>query len=283
MLRMFARRMSQITTVAGTDQVIAGWSLPSETVIHDIRLKVQMVGNSFVLDPNVAHMYAVEGWILPVHDPDAAPTYDALWDQLVPKDTDQEVIDLDTEASDTSSFYEPGEAGPWSEVMDIGLNPERVYHRHKIQTSGNGARLVYQDTQTPFAEKWAAYDQFMVHVGKRLRVRQPSVLVFAIATPVLDSTTTNIASVLTENEWPQLKYASATLERALMSLFGLTEAGAETPWVEASALLKKHIDPDMYEETAGSWGQADYRIYTEAMLDHSVVGDIGKLTVSSFR
>ena len=39
-------------------------------------------------------MMAVEGWILPVLDPDAGSSFDTLLDTLVPKDTDVEVIDL---------------------------------------------------------------------------------------------------------------------------------------------------------------------------------------------
>ncbi len=128
MLRMFARRMSQVTTVAAADQVLFGVSLPSDSVVHDIRAKVHLIGNSPGVAWGLAHMYAIEGWILPVLDPDVGDDYDDIWDALVPKDTDVQTLDLDTAALDTSGFYEPGEAD-WSSLFDVGLRPERLYHR----------------------------------------------------------------------------------------------------------------------------------------------------------
>lgn len=282
MLRMFARRMSQIRTTSGADQVMVGWSLPSDTVLHDIRLKVQMVGLTSRLLHGASHMFAVEGWILPVLDPDSGATYDTLWDQLVPKDTDVQTIDLDTEAADTTPFYEPGEAD-WSAVLDVGLRPQRLYHRHALITEASPGQMVSYDTQTPFNIVWSARQNFKIQVRKRLRVRQPSALVFAIASPALDDTTGVVAGMLEEAEWAQVKYSGNLLERALLHLFGVVEAGAETPWEEATALLQKHLDPDLYEETAGKFGLETYDVYSEAMLDHSVVGEVAVGSISTGR
>ena len=283
MLRMFARRMSHVATGATTDQVILGWSLPSDTVIHDIRAKVQMIGTSQSKVHGAASLYAAEMWILPVLDPDLGDTYDDIWDALVPKDTDVQTLDLDTQALDTSSFYEPGEID-WSAVVDVGLRPERLYHRHKILTqAGGNALFQYQDSQSPYAVKWVCSDSFNIHVGRRLRVRQPSVLVIAVANPGVDDTTPTVQTALVENEWNQVKYAGNMLERLILHLFGLTEAGAESPWEEATALLQKHLDPDVYEETAGKFSPETFDVYSEGMLDHSVVGEVGKTAVTTGR
>ena len=95
-------------------------------------------------------MYACEGYILPVMDPDDNSSFDTLWDQLVPKDTDTQVINLDTEVTDTSPFYEPGEAD-WTALVDVGVKPERVYHRSRLLTMANkGTSLIFQDNQNPF-------------------------------------------------------------------------------------------------------------------------------------
>ena len=282
MLRMFGRRMSQVDLTAGTDQVMFGISLPSDTVIHDIRAKVKVIGQTHAINVGRAVMYAVEGWILPVQDPDAALGYDVLWDTLVPKDTDVQTMDLDTGASDTSTFYEPGEAD-WTSIFDVGLRPERLYHRHRTLTIVDGAVFRFQDNQTPFLVKYAAGDTFQIHLRKRLRVRQPSVLVFAAASPALDDTTATLQAALAENEWGQVKYAGHMLERAMLHVLGLVEAGAETPWEEATALLQKHLDPDVYEEVGAQFASENYDVYTEAMVDHSVVGELGKMAVSTGR
>ena len=41
MLRMFARRLGYVRTSTGADVVMFGISLPSDTVVHDIRVKVR--------------------------------------------------------------------------------------------------------------------------------------------------------------------------------------------------------------------------------------------------
>lgn len=283
MLRMYGRRLSQIATALGTDQVMIGYSLPSDTVIHDFRLRAILQGTTTTgLAWLFAHMYAVESWILPVLDPDSGATYDTLWDQLVPKDTDVQTMDLDTGAVDASPFYEPGEAD-WSSVLDVGLRPERLYHKHKIMTATTGRSMAFQDSQSPFNVLWVAGDVLNIHIKRRLRVRQPSVLVTAIATPNLNDTTATVQGILGESEWGQVKYAGNMLERALLHLFGVTEAGAETPWEEATAVLQKHLDPEVYEESGGAWGAEQYRVWSEAMLDHSVVGEIGRSQISTGR
>lgn len=281
MNRIFARRLSYHFVGAGADEVVAGISLPSDSVINDIRVRIKL-SSTTIMSWDQAAMYAVEGWILPVLDPDSASTHDAIWDQLVPKDTDVQTLDLDTGASAGSPFYEPGEA-EWSSMLDIGLRPERLYHRHRLLHVTDGASLVFQDNQSPFAQKWNVGDSFDINIKRRLRVRQPSVLVFGFASPNLDDTTATVESILAESEWGQVKYIQNVLERALLHLAGVVEAGAETPWEEASTLLQKHADPDVFEDSANKFTALAYDVYTEAMFDHSVVGTMGKVAVTTGR
>ncbi len=281
MLRMFARRMSHIQNSAISDQVLLGWSLPSDTVIHDVKAEVHC-WKAGVMTQSQSCMYACEAWILPVFDPDDALTYDALWDALVPKDTDTETMDLDTGALDTTPFFEPGEH-IWEGIVDVGLQPEKIYSRYRLLTPVSGAYHSDTDPNSPFAFRWRPGERFNIRVRRRLRVRQPSVLVIGFGSPAMDDTTTVIPGSLSENEWPQLKYASNMLERAMLHLFGLTEAGAETPWEEATALLKKHLEPDLFEEMASTFTTVQYEVVGRGILDHSVTGEIEVGSVTSGR
>lgn len=278
MLRLHARQTNQIQVNSQQDQVLCGWSLPSDTVIHDFRAKIDLIGT---VDKAVSAMiaYALEAWILPVIDPDTPVTLDGIVDALVPKDTDVQTMDLDTAAADTTPFWEPGEAD-WSSVLDIGLQPERIWHSHKFQTVATPGVHIHQDNQTPFSTVWLPIAQERVHVRRRLRVRQPSVLVLACSAPSLDDTTATLLSQLVENEWGRIKYMGDMLKQAHMDLLGITEAGAETPWEDATDLLQKHLLPDMVEETADSFETNAWNTLTEATLDHSVVGELGTGQIS---
>ncbi len=277
MIRMFARRQSGKSVASGTDEFLFGITLPSDTVVHDIKAKVKVWSLSELTSDNMS-AYAVEGWVLPLLDPDSAQGFENLWDTLVPKDTDVQVMDLDTGAADATPFYEPGEAD-WSQLLDIGLRPKRLFHRHRF-LSMHDSLFTFQDNQTPFNVLYRAGDRFDIHIKKRITVRQPSVVLFAFASPSLDDSTTSSEAALTEPEMGQVKYIGHVLERAMLHLFGVFEAGAETPWEEATALLQKHLDPDPQIEAALTMQPTAWFVHVEAMIDHSVVGRLDTRQVS---
>ncbi len=280
MFRMLARRRSQKLIPAGSDEVLFAMSLPSDTVVHDIKAEIHVVGNQ---EMGVAEgtMYGLEMWLLPVFDPDGGATYETIMNALVPKDTDVQAMDLDTGASDTAPFFEPGEAD-WSQVLDIGLRPEKLYGRYKLFTIAN-ALAIMRDTATPFVVDWVPGELVKVRVRKRLRVRQPTVLIMALAAPALDDTSAVPRVHLAEDEWVRVKYAREMLKKAYIDLLGMTEAGAETPWEEATDLLQLHLEPDVHEEVAGSYVANTWTAFTDAKIDHSVVGDVSVKMLSTGR
>lgn len=279
-IRMFARRLDKRAVTAGTDGVFFGISLPSDAVVHDINIEVHVHSNTIFALSSMA-MYAIEGWILPVIDPDAATSFQTLWDNLVPKDTDVETMDLDTAAADATPFFEPGEPD-FSDLMEVGLRPERIYHRSRMFSFAN-AILRFQDVETPFIPEWMAGGVERIRIRKRLKVMQPSVLLFALASPSMDDTVNTEPAAAAEAEWGQMKYIGHVLERALLHLLGIVEAGAETPWEEATALLKKHLEPDPFEQTATQMTANSWFITARGIVDHSVEGRLGQTSISTGR
>ncbi len=286
MLRLMARRQGQVSPAGGADQVITGISLPSDTVIHDIRGNFHCLPNTVGVELSsvVAIMYAFECWLLPViAEFDATPQdFDTIWDNLVPKDSDTQVLDLDVESADASNFYEPGEA-EFSEIFDVGLQPEFIGGRYQMLSMANTKGIVFVDSNTPFEPKWQPADMFSVHYTKRRRVSQPSVLLMAFGAVGMDDTTSTIESTFAESGWGQVKYFGDMLKRAMMDVLGLTEAGSETPWEEATDLLQAHLDPDVFEADANAWTAADMRYFGRMTVDHSVVGELGLVSVSDRR
>lgn len=285
MIRMFARRRHQQQVAGGTDAVLFGMSLPADSVVHDIKWRIDAIDAAAPgsgLKIHEACMFGIEGWVLPILDPDAGVGYDTVWDTLVPKDTDTQVVDLDTGASDTTPFFEPGETD-WTQVLDVGLRPQKVYGSYPLLTAARGALSIYQYSQSPFDLKWVPGMSVNVRIKRPLRIKQPSVLLFAIGSPAMDDTTNVAETVLAENEWPRVKYIGEVLHQAMIHLFGLTEAGAETPWEEATALLQRHLEPDILEATANTYVQRTWYTFSEGMVDHSVPGELGKSAISTGR
>ncbi len=136
------------------------------------------------------------------------------------------------------------------------------------------------DTETPFLPGFIPSDLVTIRVKKNFYVDQPSVLVLALASPSFDDTVTAAQGPPVENEWARVKYITEVMKMAQIDLFGLTETGAETPWEDATDLLQKHLQPDVFEETASAFGNTSWTVFTQAMIDHSVVGQLGKAAIS---
>ena len=80
-----------------------------------------------------------------------------------------------------------------------------------------------------------------------------------------------------------MRFIEAVLEDAIISQLGLTEAGAETPYDEASVLLLAYLEPDLFEATSGFFTTEGFSVVTEMVIDHSLQGQMDKLTLSSGR
>lgn len=247
-----ARRPFANSAIAiGSDQVIAGVWLPAGSILGDIRGHVSLVSPTEITLSQVV-VCSVEGWILPVDDPDSVATMNALWDSHVPKDTTTFTLDLDEAAADAAPFYEMGSIA-WEFLYNVGAAAKRIYHRHDVLSAVDSVVLTRQDTETPFTEQFFAGKRYAVKVRGGGRITQPSLAVFAVGSPATTTTSATVAvSALVEHEWGRIKFIDHVLEQALMSSLGLTEVGAETPWDEASDLMKKYLDADMLEANAGT-------------------------------
>lgn len=282
-MRMISTRYAQTLSIAATDTALFGISIPSGTIVNEIRARVRMIGIDHTLAFNNIVAYAVAMYVLPVLDPDLADTYDDIWDALVHKDADVEAggLELDAAGLDTINFWEPGEFD-MSNIYEVGLRPQKLFGRYKFMTANDALMLVH-NTESPFTIIWLAGDVFEIRVKRRFYVSQPSVIVCAVATPATTDTVTTQPTAFAENKWGQIKYMRAVLERSLINAIGLTETGAETPWVEASALLSEHISPDVVEKTSGAFKASTFSILTEAAIDHSVEGEIGDMVLQTER
>ncbi len=279
--RMIARRTFERNILSGSDDVLAGVWLPAKTVVNRVRgyaachvVAPQAIG--------VASMGAIEGWVLPVDDPDTQGTMEVIWDQKVPKDTAVDLLDLDTEAQDATPFFEPGELY-WEAVFDVGAQPKRLYHQHWMSTYARNAIAQNRDPETPFLYEYSP--ALNVNFGNGpFRTLEPALLVYGMSSPAMDATsTTESLAALDEADWGQLQFFDHVLERAQLALLGLVETGAETPWEEAAALLRKYLDPKVFEETAGVFSAVNWKGLGEMTVDLTVQGRMPKSVITTKR
>ncbi len=192
-------------------------------------------------------------------------------------------MDLDAGASDATSFWEPGDV-TWEEIFDIGIQPHRFFHHHFMTSYGFNSRMVNQDPETPFGFQYLPGKTVPVQMKRRFRVPGPGLLALGTASPDALSTSSSIPlAAMLEKDWAQMQFIDEVMERAYLDLLGLTEAGAETPWEEASALLRRHLRPPVLEVTAGTFVQTTWFVQGEAKFDVSVQGTVPKGTLDLTR
>lgn len=280
MQRLIAHRYEHTIVQDGTDRVLFGLTLPSESRINNIKATVSIKTLDSVLAESVG-MYELAGYILPLPDVDAAPQYENLWDQLVPKQEDDDTIEMDSGSADTNPAFEPGEES-LEELFSVGFQPEQIYKRRGIVSQDSPFSTAFFSTTSQFL----FHERVKVNVSKNYFIEQPSVLVFGLSAPTFAHQKDKAAApltALTGVQIAQLKYMTGVLERAFYDTLGLTEAGAETPFEEATALLKIHLEPLVTTDGTNEniWSNEDYTVHVIAMIDHSVPGNFDMGTVSA--
>ncbi len=282
MRRLLAQRMFQRTVAGGADAVVAGMWIPAGSVINGVNAYVNFEGNAVKTLSEIG-LGAVEVWFLPVDDPDDGASMDTMWDQKVPKDTEVDSMDLDAGSIDATAFWEPGDV-TWEEVFDIGMQPRKMFHHHFMTSYGFNSRMVNQDPETPFGFQYLPGKTVLVQIRQRQRVSGPGLLAIGVSSPDALSTSASIATgAMAEADWGQMQFIDEVLERAQLDLIGLTEAGAETPFEEATALLRRHLRPPILEVTAGTFVQTTWFAQGEARFDVSVEGQMARGSIALTR
>jgi len=214
---------------------------------------------------------------VPVIDPDGEQTFDNIWDRQVPKDNNALAgsFDLDTTTVDTQPEFEIGELSPQG-IFNIGSAPIEVFRRRKMLSVAEGMPG-FDNT----ASTYTLTDTWKAQVNVNVKVDVPSALIIAFSSPAIVAASTVLTSIK-EAEWVQLQYAQVTLQQAWMSLMGLTEATAETPYLEAQTLIMQFLERAAVN-TVGDmeFESIDYDVVTRCTYELYVPGEPGNFTLTS--
>lgn len=289
-LRMKAKRTFAAEVEDGGDTALFGISLPAKTLLNGFRVSLSYICGSVAAGGNQFPMthsapIAFEAWLIPNVDPDTPSTYELQFDRFVPKDNDAELIDLDTLTADTANFWEPGELN-LNLALRLGNQPMRMSHFHKLVTAANGS-LWSGQTIEPAADQEALYTpggSLQIKSSKRVFVPKPAFLILACSVPLMDDVVTTLELPLTEQENLLVRFMRQSLEGAIMHQIGMTGAGAGSWFDTASAALLRHLNPDVFEETAGFFATiGEYSVIGEATIDHTVEGRVKLKSISGGR
>lgn len=263
--------MSHVVVAATTDRVLVAYPLPKGCTLNRIHLRSSVVGPE-AMTIIQACMYGISGFVVPILDPDTPDSVDDIWDFLVPKDIGEGagVFDLDTSVSDTTpefNFGEPDMTG----IFGVANNePIEIFRRRKLLTVANsvtGLQVI-----TAASDEYLPTDFFTTTIKKSVRAGRHSFILIGFSSPDASQTDITVKQTIAEAEWVMMTYIETFLENAAQNLLGLVEAGAETPYAEASAFVAELIEDVVHEDTAGAFKASAFNIFTQATFDVSVPG-----------
>lgn len=287
-LRMRAKRTFALSALDGADQAMWGIYLPGKTLLNGFQVNLSFLE---ALTTVAAHHEFSEGvalsfetWLIPIQDPDTPSTYDLQFDRFVPKDSDGETIDLDTNGADANAFWEPGEMN-LNLALRLGNQPIRMSHWHKIMTAANSAGWIGQDIEVADNDQvWTPAGVVHVRSNKKVFVSKPAMLVCAVGVPDMDDVVTTLETPLTETQQLLVRFMRASLQGAIMHQIGVAGALASTWWDTASTALQQHLNPDVFEEVAGMFATvSEFQLFGEATIDHTVEGELSLKSISGGR
>lgn len=256
----------------GADSVLCSWPLPKESILTSVKGECHVIPQSDISVLNYV-MYGVEGWI--VQSTNAADFQDqnTLWDTAVPKDdSGDDDLDIST-TEDVTSFIEAGEVTP-SQLFDQELlGPKRVFQREKMLSFANapsGFKDATPDTYIPG-------DQFDIDITTRYKVQRQSGLLFAFGAPdflaaVDNDVVPQLGGLATNASMYALRFLGNFLDNAMVSLIGLEEAGAETPYVEILDFIEELLEKVNVGSAGGSWFAVNWSAGMRATAQITVPG-----------
>ncbi len=279
MTRMKRTTMFQRSVTSSTDGVVSGIWMPANSVLHSARGYIDFESETIGIAQQM-FVGAASMWWLPYDDPDANEGMDNTWDSQVLKDSAVVALDLDTVSLRTNPEFEAGEA-KWAKLFDVGVEVKHLWRDKFMSSIVRNAVGVNQDPETPFAYEFIPVGTLRPELPVAIRSSTPGLLVTGVSAPTMDSTSaTEAFNAPLEEEWGQLQYIDHVMERAMLNLLGVQEAGAETPWEEATTLLKKYLRPLVMEEDAASFVPVTWNVHGEMDYVIEVEGRMGRRTLS---
>ena len=278
--QIISRQLTSRLVTSNSDRVIAYVPMPPGTKLNNVWLDVSVLP-TVQMGINEACLYGLSGFVVDVDDPDTAEAYDLVWDKMIHKDIAEayNILSIDTNTADTGPEYEPGQLDLMQIFGDNLIGNMQIYQKREMLTYPKKP-LGYD----PSNDTYFASDAFKVHVRNGPTVRSPSIAMFGFSSPDITTPTTStgdIGTTPTEREWLFTMYAEVFVYDMWKHLIGVTPSSSTNPYDAVSAWFAKLMEDALFQYESGDYTTRDYKVWTKATWDITVVGKPSKPVLTS--
>lgn len=248
---LIGRSVYAKTVLANKDRVIGSIQLPKGGKLKSVSGEIHVNGPESQA-VNLFNAYGVSGSMVPVPDMETAIENDELWDDVIVKASDPTQaagtvgFDFDWTTDNDEPEIEPGDMdvdallGATQEAKEF-LAPRLEWVSWAKSRQGGYAAA------TP--DTWLPSDYKTFRSKRTLVADEPSVCLIGFSSPALDERATADATFGSGSKWWMLQNMDATLLDMSKAQAGLLEAGAESPYADATAAIVEMIAPTMKDES----------------------------------
>lgn len=246
---------------ASADEVLVGWPIPSESTLVGLDAKIHIIGSTAVgLSTLVA--YGLDAYVIPLLDPDAHDDLDLIWDELVPKTTQDITFEL-SDVADQDPVWEPGELqSEYFTGIQVG-QAEEIYTKRKFLSAAESLNGTYDRT----AHTWFPMDFVTMKISKKYFTPTESAILIGISTPALDRDTSDnelLPGAVTA-EWILMKYIDRTMEQVMDLQTGLFTEGTGTFGLDEAE--------NFIEDLVSDWNVVDAALFVALVSDNFATGN----------
>lgn len=240
-------RFAARSVLAASDEVLMAWPVPSGcTVLNVWHWLSSVAAQNF--DVTQVCAYGVDGYLIPLLDPDGGIDIEVIWDTQVPKMNLTLAFEM-SDASDTQPRWEPGELLTEA-LTTMSLNsPEQVFKRRMF--------ITFADVQTGFLagtpDTYRPVDKYRTHSKKSYFAPRESAYIFGFSNPNManDVSDAELLPTGVNREWAMLKFIDWVMESMMVDVLGLSTGGTAVPFDEASAFIENIMtDWNVVDDTA---------------------------------
>lgn len=251
---IIAQAIGAQTIGGNVDRVMVGVPMPKGAKLLSVSGEVHMIGEEDQ-PTNQFMAWGMSGVVVPVPDPDTAIVFGALWDNVIVKSADPttvaatSLLDWDWDTADTSVQIEPGEMNI-NDVLGMTEDQKEFLPPRLSWVSWAKSRQGGFVAGTP--DDFLPSDFKTFRSQKKITADTASVAMIALSSPLLDETLLLAAHLTPPNEgaWYQLANMTDTLRDFAKINAGLVEAGAESPYANATSRIQDLIARDMLDESS---------------------------------
>jgi hypothetical protein len=256
--------------------------MPPGTRLNNVWLDVSVLQTSGVAI-NVATLYGLSGFVVNMDDPDSPVNYDHLWDSMIAKDQTEsyDILSIDTASATTSPEFDVGKLDLFQILGTNLVGNMQIYQRRQLLTFPK--RPIAYD---PSNDTYFPQDAFKVHITNGPTVKSPSVAMFGFSSPGLAGgqaiTSDQISATPSESQWLYTMYAEVFLYDMWKHLIGVTPGSSTDPYDTVSAWFAQLLEDQLFtEDQSDAFSAVDYKVWTKATWDITVIGKPGKAVLTS--